>query len=226
MERVDWSQVRHAYGLADNVPDLLLDLYDDDEAAREAAVDELWGSLCHQETVYSASAAAVSFLWSAARDAPLSEPQRYLVLGLIVYIGRGTDSCWERYASIDEVRACEQAVAAVAPEIVRWSVGRGPGERATSLQLLAYHAEALRSADVELDELASDGADARERAGIGLIAAIVAGRGVDAAALRATAAVDEDALDYLDDALADAPLEQQVRTIALELLNLRDWPAV
>src|SRR5688572_15498155 len=66
---IDWSQLRHAYGAATNVPDLLA-------RARTAPppreyTDEpwytLWSSLCHQSDVYTASYAAVPQLVSIAR---------------------------------------------------------------------------------------------------------------------------------------------------------------
>jgi hypothetical protein len=67
---VDWSKLDHAYGDATNIPSLLA-------AARGAPPrrgydDEpwftLWGSLYHQDSIYSASFAAVPALVDVARE--------------------------------------------------------------------------------------------------------------------------------------------------------------
>lgn len=57
----DWSLPRHAYGAAGDVPGLLAEAraLDEDEGG---VWDELWGRLCHQGTVYSASYAALPAL--------------------------------------------------------------------------------------------------------------------------------------------------------------------
>lgn len=71
----DWSQLRHAYGAADDVLDLLARAEPDQ---RSPVWGELWSRLCHQGTVYPASFPALSMLmeiagrWSTAqRTMPL-----------------------------------------------------------------------------------------------------------------------------------------------------------
>jgi hypothetical protein len=70
----EWATLQHAYGTADDVPDLLA-------AAEESGVehgpawDELWSRLCHQDTVYTASYAALPFL---ADIAGRHEPTGYV----------------------------------------------------------------------------------------------------------------------------------------------------
>jgi hypothetical protein len=103
---IDWSALRDAYGAAAAVPKLLERLWSLDAADREDAIDELWSRLCHQETVYSASAAAIPSLVDAAMNDVLTPPQRHLVLALVVYIDRGDDACWKGYSSREEVEAC------------------------------------------------------------------------------------------------------------------------
>jgi hypothetical protein len=62
LDQLDWSRLRHAYGSAEDVPALLRDLASPvDETAAEAE-QELWSSVVHQGTVYTATAAAVPFL--------------------------------------------------------------------------------------------------------------------------------------------------------------------
>jgi hypothetical protein len=74
----DWSRLRHAYGPATDVPDLL------DRASRDAEDrnwTHVWSCLCHQGTVYSASYAALPRLFEIVRER--SSPQRAHPLVLI-----------------------------------------------------------------------------------------------------------------------------------------------
>lgn len=63
LDSVDWASLRHAYGEATNVPRLLRSLLSTDPRVRQEALDELFSNICHQGTVYPASAAAVPFLY-------------------------------------------------------------------------------------------------------------------------------------------------------------------
>ncbi|QNS02810.1 HEAT repeat domain-containing protein [Streptomyces xanthii] len=62
LDSFPWDSVSHAYGSADDVPVLLRALTDPDDEAAEDALSELYGSVLHQGTVYTATAAAVPFL--------------------------------------------------------------------------------------------------------------------------------------------------------------------
>jgi hypothetical protein len=87
LDDIDWSALSHAYGSAEDIPDLLRRLavagseaylggsadtdeadLDDVEADDETADDaeeilgDLWATICHQGSVYSATVAAVPFL--------------------------------------------------------------------------------------------------------------------------------------------------------------------
>ncbi|MET8826279.1 hypothetical protein ABZX40_34570 [Streptomyces sp. NPDC004610] len=57
-----WSSLSHAYGGAEDVPDLLRALTGADVDAADEALDELYGCVLHQGTVYAATAEAVPFL--------------------------------------------------------------------------------------------------------------------------------------------------------------------
>lgn len=57
-----WSSFSHAYGSAEDLPDLLRALAGTDEGAGDEALSELYGCVLHQGTVYAASAEAVPFL--------------------------------------------------------------------------------------------------------------------------------------------------------------------
>jgi hypothetical protein len=60
---IDWKELTHAYGSAEDVPDLLAQLSPDSESE---VWSELWSCLCHQGSVYSASFAALPALANAA----------------------------------------------------------------------------------------------------------------------------------------------------------------
>ncbi|MET8750315.1 hypothetical protein ABZW32_09535 [Streptomyces sp. NPDC004667] len=57
-----WHSFTHAYGSAEDVPDLLRALTATDGDAAHEALSELYGCVLHQGTVYAASAEAVPFL--------------------------------------------------------------------------------------------------------------------------------------------------------------------
>jgi hypothetical protein len=57
-----WSAVSHAYGAADDLPDLLRALAGPGDDAADEALSELYGCVLHQGTVYAATVEAVPFL--------------------------------------------------------------------------------------------------------------------------------------------------------------------
>ncbi|MFG2986450.1 hypothetical protein ACGFYQ_35265 [Streptomyces sp. NPDC048258] len=57
-----WLASSHAYGSAEDIPDLLRALTGTDADAADEALSDLYGSVLHQGTVYAASAEAVPFL--------------------------------------------------------------------------------------------------------------------------------------------------------------------
>ncbi|MFI1286711.1 hypothetical protein ACH4U5_39185 [Streptomyces sp. NPDC020858] len=70
IDDIDWAALEHAYGPADDVPDLLRAAGSADAQVRDEALGELFSSLCHQGSVYSATAAAVPFVARLALDGP------------------------------------------------------------------------------------------------------------------------------------------------------------
>jgi hypothetical protein len=63
----DWSKLSHAYGSAEDIPELLAEL-SSDEAMNEGADvwGELWGRVCHQGSVYDSSLRVLPYLFEAA----------------------------------------------------------------------------------------------------------------------------------------------------------------
>ncbi|MFE2729143.1 hypothetical protein [Kitasatospora sp. NPDC059327] len=62
LDSLSWSSHSHAYGSAEDLPDLLRALAGADADAAKEALSELYGTVLHQGTVYDASAVAVPFL--------------------------------------------------------------------------------------------------------------------------------------------------------------------
>jgi hypothetical protein len=93
LDQVDWSSARHAYGSASDVPALLraaLSLLQDD---RETALMALFGELCHQGSVYEASALAVPFLFRMLEYA--GTPDTAAVATLLASLANGTPGTHE-----------------------------------------------------------------------------------------------------------------------------------
>jgi HEAT repeat protein len=88
LDEVRWADLSHAYGPADDVPELLRGLTDADPVVRADAIDELYGNIWHQGTVYSSTAYAVPFLARIAADR--SVLGRASVLGLLASISAGS----------------------------------------------------------------------------------------------------------------------------------------
>lgn len=81
---VEWSALEHAYGSATDVPGDLRRLASPERSDRESAHDALWGSICHQGTVYPATEAAVPFLLELLGEPGVENKEAilYLVAGI------------------------------------------------------------------------------------------------------------------------------------------------
>lgn len=62
IQAIDWTSLSHAYGAAEDVPDLLCALLAPEKEERDEALDGLFGNIWHQGTVYEATIYAVPFL--------------------------------------------------------------------------------------------------------------------------------------------------------------------
>ena len=62
LDSIDWSSLTDAYGSAKDVPVRIRALISDDEHIRADALNELFGSVWHQGTIYPVSAYVVPFL--------------------------------------------------------------------------------------------------------------------------------------------------------------------
>ncbi|MEU9235174.1 hypothetical protein [Streptomyces subrutilus] len=83
LDAVPWHTLTHAYGPAEDVPDLIRALYQDDDSVADEAIYELYGNIHHQGTVYPASAPAVPFLAHAVRHAPGKRAELLMLLATL-----------------------------------------------------------------------------------------------------------------------------------------------
>lgn len=132
LDAIDWARLRHAYGSAEDVPDLLRDLASDDDDRQYEALDTLNTNIWHQGTVYEASAYAAPFLIELVQAPSVS--QRPMLLYLISLLAQGSsyvdvhaEVAWseqdrttpefheQRVSELGWVRATHEAVAAGIP---------------------------------------------------------------------------------------------------------------
>ncbi|MFK0149747.1 HEAT repeat domain-containing protein [Streptomyces griseus] len=99
IDEVDWASMEHAYGPADDVPELLRGLASQDPAEREAALDGMYGAVHHQGDVYACTLACIPFLFELAVDPGVQD--RGSVVELLTSIG-GFDLDEDDEAEIDE----------------------------------------------------------------------------------------------------------------------------
>ncbi|MBK6010728.1 HEAT repeat domain-containing protein [Streptomyces sp. MBT53] len=90
IDEVDWASLRHAYGSAEDVPELLRGLASTDPAERASALDGMYGAVHHEGSVYDSTLACVPFLFALATDEEVAE--RGELVELLVSIGRGHGS--------------------------------------------------------------------------------------------------------------------------------------
>lgn len=83
LDRVQWHDLTHAYGSAEDVPVLIRALYEEDQEEVEEAIYELYGNIHHQGTVYQASAPAVPFLAHAAVHVPGRRAELLMLLATL-----------------------------------------------------------------------------------------------------------------------------------------------
>jgi hypothetical protein len=100
---VPWEQLTHAYGPATDVPALLEQLAEPDDAAREAALGHLYGNVFHQGTRYQASRFVVPFLIDIACR---PGPRRADIVSMISHLAVGYPDEWlSQGFDLDAVRA-------------------------------------------------------------------------------------------------------------------------
>lgn len=90
LDAVPWASMEHAYGPAEEVPELLRGLISADEDEREIALDGFYGAVHHQGDVYDCTRAAIPFLLEIVADGGV--PGRDGALELLGSIGSSGDA--------------------------------------------------------------------------------------------------------------------------------------
>jgi HEAT repeat protein len=85
LHEIDWSSMHHAYGSAEEVPELLLALRSPDADTRRKALDRYYGAVHHQGTVYPCTSASLPFLYELVADPATAD--RAAIVELLVSIG-------------------------------------------------------------------------------------------------------------------------------------------
>ncbi|QNE74951.1 PBS lyase [Streptomyces finlayi] len=114
IDEVEWASMEHAYGPADDVPELLRGLASADPAERESALDGMYGAVHHQGDVYGCTLACIPFLFELLVDPGIQD--RGCIVELLTSIG-GIDLDEDDEEEIDEEEiegAANYAMAAAA----------------------------------------------------------------------------------------------------------------
>ncbi|ROO87005.1 hypothetical protein EDD29_4593 [Actinocorallia herbida] len=85
LDDVDWSALDHAYGSADDTPEILRALAANDEGWSDAAY-EYFSAIVHQDTVYPATGRTIPFLVQLALSPSLLPERRLELLRDLLYI--------------------------------------------------------------------------------------------------------------------------------------------
>lgn len=141
LDDVPWHTLTHAYGSAEDVPELIRALYQDDEATADEAVYELYGNIHHQGTVYQASAPAVAFLAHAVRHAPGKRDELLMLLATLA--DHDPVDIESPHWPGSSVAAICAELSRVLPELLPCLADAGRGVRRAALRVVAAVADQL-----------------------------------------------------------------------------------
>ncbi len=117
LDEIDWHQLEHAYGAADAVPEWLRSLASQEDEGD--ALTHLSLSLCHQGTVYSASAFAAPFLIELLTDTSMQDKEG--VLRLLAGMARGDADHRQHLSLYSEARKQDPTFQRELAEQVEWA---------------------------------------------------------------------------------------------------------
>lgn len=160
LDDIDWHELHHAFGRADDVPAILRSLSEGDPGA----IGHLWGNIYHQGTVYPATASAVPFLIRllalphlrvdiAALLAEIAVGTSYLDVHGPTTRQRVEDFEVERAQELRHVQRARDAVKAGEPVYSHWLEHGDAAQRAAMTALLA---RTLESAEPLLARLQTE----------------------------------------------------------------------
>ncbi|WCD84416.1 hypothetical protein KPP03845_100739 [Streptomyces xanthophaeus] len=139
LDDFDWSATDHAYGPADEVPELLAALASADAEVRRKALSRYYGAVHHQGDVYACTTASLPFLFALAADP--AAPDRAPIVQLLVSIGSNAlEHCayGDRYGAQpeDHVTAAVDAMRAHVEDFVRLTGDADPRTREAAVPAL------------------------------------------------------------------------------------------
>lgn len=235
LDAVDWATLNQAYGPAVAVPDLLRGLGSSDATRRSEALEELWGTIWHQGTVYDCTPVVVPFLAEIVQAADVDCRTRAEVALLLAEIASAASFVldddprriwsvgWRRDSGSESPAReldieCRAAVAGVLDRLGAAVTAAPPVVCAGLLAVFAAVAEHL-PASVRTGLAALErGGDGRVAAAAQLTGDLASGRTITRDRLVELAAVDVDALDWVSGG-ADGPLEVQAVGLVIELVS-------
>ena len=92
LNEVNWKKLSHAYGSAEDVPDLLRALASEDGEKREKAYYALYGNVFHQGTRWEASPHVIPFLYELLADE--KTPDKAELIEYILHLAVGYPEEW------------------------------------------------------------------------------------------------------------------------------------
>lgn len=100
LDKINWSQLHHAFGNASNVPSWIRALLSDNKQTRESAIYELSENLQHQGTVYEASFYVVPFLLELLKS-PVT-PDKAEIAMLLADMGNNSGGTHYEFSGTDD----------------------------------------------------------------------------------------------------------------------------
>lgn len=77
---VEWHSIRHAYGAADDVPEMILGITSNDPEQREICLDRLSNTVNHQGSIYEATSYVIPYLIEIVSDNLIPEKDEVLAV--------------------------------------------------------------------------------------------------------------------------------------------------
>ncbi|MEV4313425.1 hypothetical protein [Actinocrispum sp. NPDC049592] len=155
LDDIDWPGMKHAYGSADDVPEMLRDLVSSDASEREVALDGMYGAVHHQGDIYECTIATIPFLLEAAAQPGV--PGRGAILELLASYANAENDDWTPASDPEVAARYDRArldVAAGAPVYLELLNDKDPEVRgALGKALLAVRRDAGPVVDAVLARL-------------------------------------------------------------------------
>lgn len=111
LDEIDWASMNHAYGSAEDVPQLIRDLADEDEETRNDAFFTAYGNIFHQGSRYEATAPAVPFLLEVLEQPEYADHAELLYL--LAHLVMGYSQAYMPFGFADEIAGMREELAAL-----------------------------------------------------------------------------------------------------------------